>query len=137
MRSVCPSMTTASTRAQVASFATTSRSRRALAACVSSDFMNAKTSSFWKVTAASQRLGAGAGAGGGGGGGAGREQAEDRASDREFQVLQGLLLVVDAPCASLVRATSSTPGIIHHMSGRQRISRGKIARSRARIRWFE
>src|SRR5712671_4217438 len=63
IRSVCPSMTTASTCAQVTSFAITSRSRRALAACVSCDFMNAKTSSFWKVTVASHRLGAGAGAG--------------------------------------------------------------------------
>jgi len=64
-------MTTASMRAQVASFASTSRSRRALAAGVRSDFVNTKTSSFWKVTAASQRLGAAAGAGAGGGGGGG------------------------------------------------------------------
>src|SRR6266480_2404029 len=63
-------MTTASTLAQLASFAITSRSSRALAACVSSDFVNAKTSSFWKVTAASQRAATGAGAGEGGGGGA-------------------------------------------------------------------
>src|SRR6266852_3299368 len=53
-------MTTASTRAQVASFATTSRSRRAFAAGVSEASMNGKTSSFWRVTAASHRLGAAA-----------------------------------------------------------------------------
>src|SRR6266436_9335437 len=59
-------MTTASICEQVTSFAITSRSRRVLAAGVSSDFMNAKTSSFWKVTVASHRLGAGgAGAGAG------------------------------------------------------------------------
>jgi hypothetical protein len=38
---------------------------------VSSDFVNGKTSSFWKVTVASQRLGAAAGVGAGGGGGGG------------------------------------------------------------------
>src|SRR5882762_6018119 len=60
-------MTTASICEQVTSFAITSRSRRALAACVSSDFVNAKTSSFWKVTVASHRLGIAAGAGAGAG----------------------------------------------------------------------
>src|SRR5258707_1036042 len=80
IRSVCPSMTTASICEQVTSFAITSRSRRVLAAGVSSDFMNAKTSSFCKVTVASHRLGTGAGAGAGAaawrcaGGGAGKDR---------------------------------------------------------------
>src|SRR5258708_18700102 len=60
-------MTTASICEQVTSFAITSRSRRALAAGVSSDFENGKTSSFCKVTVASHRLGAAAGAGAGAG----------------------------------------------------------------------
>jgi len=65
------------------------------------------------------------------------EQAQDGASDSKFQLVQGVLLIVSTPCASIVRATSSTPEMIHHIAERQRISRGKIARSRARIRWFE
>src|SRR5436190_11037873 len=157
-------MTTASTLAQLASFATTSRSSRALAACVSSDFVNAKTSSFWKVTAASQRAatGAGAGEGGGGGatsrragGGAGRDTgagwgcgagsgavAQD-ASRQRTELPIASFRFFKGPSSSLtrralvVRATSSTPGIIHHMGERQRILRGKVARPRARIGWFE
>src|SRR6267378_5186478 len=156
-------MTTASTLAQVASFATTSRSRRPLAACVSSDFMNAKTSSFWNVTAASQRFGAatgaGAGAGRGGGaasrcagGGTGRDSgagcgsgaaAQDASSQRKmlaaasFSLLKGpswsWTCSALSSCAQLLRLRES---YTTWASGKE-ISRGKIARSRTRIRWFD
>src|SRR5260221_8184049 len=82
IRSVCPSMTTASTCEQVTSFAITSRSRRALAAGVSSDFMNAKTSSFWKVTVVSHRLGTGAATGAGAGAAAWRCAGGGTGKDR-------------------------------------------------------
>src|SRR3989454_7403154 len=69
MRSACPSITTASTLEQSASFPITSRSRRAFAASVSAYRSNGNVSSFWKATAASHRFGAATGAGAGGGGG--------------------------------------------------------------------
>jgi len=36
-----------------------------------------------------------------------------------FSLLQGALLIVDMRCALVVRATSSAPGIIHHMGERE------------------
>src|SRR5882672_10949704 len=125
IRSVCPSMTTASICEQVTSFAITSRSRRVLAAGVSSDFMNAKTSSFWKVTVASHRLGTGAATGAGAGaaawrcagGGAGCEQ--DRASNGKGQLVHSTLLLAERAAPGRF-PTLLSAGIIHHIRERQR-----------------
>src|SRR5438045_21660 len=70
MRSAWPSITTASTPAQSASFPITSRSRRAFAASVSAYRSNGNVSSFWKASVASHRFGAATGAGAGAGAGA-------------------------------------------------------------------
>src|SRR5882762_9589989 len=145
-------MTTASSCEQVTSFAITSRSRRALAAGVSSDFVNAKTSSFWKVTVASHRLGTGAGAGGGtgkdrgagagAGCGAGSGAVAQDASRTALPTARVSLFtrlsflrnaqrrVVFRPCYRRGSYTTSA-------SGSAAVRAGKIAGSEAQSGWFE